>query len=75
MLSRGLGLGLGLGLWVGSDWVVEQASGGATVASIFAENGEEAFRDTEVGPAPESPFCHFAILPFCHFAIVTFPPV
>lgn len=30
-----------------SDSVVEQAAGGASVADIFHENGEEAFRDVE----------------------------
>eukprot|EP00897_Mesotaenium_endlicherianum_P000977 jgi/Mesen1/10880/ME000093S10396 len=30
-----------------SDKVVEQAAGGASTAEIFAQNGEEAFRDTE----------------------------
>lgn len=30
-----------------SDSVIEQAVGGATVADIFKENGEEGFRDLE----------------------------
>lgn len=30
-----------------SDAVIEQAVGGATIPEIFAENGEEGFRDLE----------------------------
>lgn len=37
-----------MGRGAGSDTLVEQAAGGRTVSQIFAEDGEEYFRDLEV---------------------------
>lgn len=62
---QGVESSVGCGVVGVSDWVVEQASGGATVASIFAENGEEAFRDIEVGPARLHQHRLFLSLPVC----------